>query len=190
MTPTASTGTTTSSSATSDRPSISASTGTAGAVLSPSIPPSPTPQNNAVRHFIHTLPCWRERNGSFRSRLFCTVSIVKSGVLCYNGLTAHQEVYKSYETRHRGFMPISFIRLNSYEMSQSLIVQGLRDLAASCTLMFQYELSRKNVAEMWRAFRLRRNPATKSMANIKHRVFQYGYPVFYVQFTVICSPDL
>lgn len=43
-------------------------------------------------------------------------------------------------------MPISFIRLNSYEMSQSLIVQGLRDLAASCTLMFQYELSRKNVA--------------------------------------------
>lgn len=43
-------------------------------------------------------------------------------------------------------MPISFIRLNSYEMSQSLIVQGLRDLAASCTLMFQYELQRENVA--------------------------------------------
>jgi hypothetical protein len=29
---------------------------------------------------------------------------------------------ESYEIRHRGFMPISFIRLNSYEMSQSLIV--------------------------------------------------------------------
>ena len=106
------------------------------------------------------------------------------------GKSPKERTVKNHETRHRGFMPISFIRLNSYEMSQRLIVQGLRDLAASCTLMFQYELSRKNVAEMWRAFRLRRNPATKSMANIKHRVFQYGYPVFYVQFTVICSPDL
>ena len=66
------------------------------------------------------------------------------------GKSPKERTVKNHETRHRGFMPISFIRLNSYEMSQSLIVQGLRDLAASCTLMFQYELSRKNVAEMWR----------------------------------------
>lgn len=34
-------------------------------------------------------------------------------------------------------------------------------MTSSCILMFQYELLRKNVAEMWRAFCHRRNPATK-----------------------------
>ena len=59
-------------------------------------------------------------------------------------------VLRTYEIRHRSFLPISVLRSNLYEIPQSLMAQGVRDLTSPCTLMFQYELPRKNVAEMWR----------------------------------------
>lgn len=67
---------------------------------------------------------------------------------------------ENYEIRNRSFLPISVLRSNLYEIPQSLMAQGVRDLTSPCTLMFQYELPRKNVAEMWRVFCHRRDPAT------------------------------